>query len=74
MNPNLPDSEVDSLAAVEVATRHIGERPRQFPVVLEDIRRARLRKFPDSLFFRVEQDSIFVIACFHASRDPQHWR
>jgi plasmid stabilization system protein ParE len=51
----------------------ISEKPLQFPVVLIDIQRARLRRFPYSLFFRVLADDIFVIACFHASRDPRIW-
>jgi toxin ParE1/3/4 len=47
--------------------------PHQFPIVLEDVHRARLRKFPYSLFYRVEIDVLEVIACFHGSRDPQRW-
>ena len=38
------------------------------------IRRARLRRFPHGLFFRVLDDALYVIACFHASRDPLIWR
>jgi hypothetical protein len=37
------------------------------------VHRARLRKFPYSLFFRVEISALVVIACFHGSRDPQRW-
>lgn len=50
------------------------ENPYQFPVVLQDVHRARLRKFPYSLFFRVETQFLVVIACFHGSRDPQRWQ
>lgn len=49
------------------------ENPHQFPVVLRDVHRARLRKFPYGLFFRVEMTALLVIACFHGSRDPQRW-
>jgi toxin ParE1/3/4 len=52
----------------------IAERPTQFPIMLADVRRARLRRFPYSLFFRVAGDEVFVLACFHASRDPRIWQ
>ena len=51
----------------------IVENPRQFPAVLADVRRARLRRFPYGLFFRAEADRILLIACFHGSRDPLIW-
>jgi plasmid stabilization system protein ParE len=49
------------------------ENPYQFPIVLRDVHRARLRRFPYGLFFRVEMTALVVIACFHGSRDPQRW-
>ena len=52
----------------------MSENPFQFPVVFQDVQRARLRKFPYSLFFRAETDNLIVIACFHASRDPLRWQ
>jgi len=59
---------------IEAAVIRIAANPQQFPLVFEDIRRSRLRKFPYGLFFRIEQDSLTVIACFHASRNPQQWQ
>jgi toxin ParE1/3/4 len=48
--------------------------PRQFPLVFNNVRRALLRRFPYSLFFIVEGETLLVIACFHASRDPLQWQ
>lgn len=61
-------------AALDVAVQAVAENPNQFPVVFRDIRRALLRRFPYSIFFRATDSAIFVIACFHSSRDPQAWR
>ena len=58
------DFQIDRIAA----------NPLQFPVRLRDVRSARLRRFPYSLFFRVTDSEIAIIACFHASRDPMVWR
>jgi plasmid stabilization system protein ParE len=65
-------------AAFEAETEHqiarIQAKPMQFPIMLEDVRRARLRRFPYGLFFRIVDNEAFVIACFHASRDPKVWQ
>jgi plasmid stabilization system protein ParE len=58
---------------VEAAVLRLRENPHQFPIVFRDVHRARLRKFPYGLFFRVEISALVVIACFHGSRDPQRW-
>ncbi|WP_020176520.1 type II toxin-antitoxin system RelE/ParE family toxin [Methyloferula stellata] len=59
---------------VDAQVRRIAANPLQFPIVLHDVRRARLRRFPYSLFFRVLGDAVYVIACFHSSRDPHIWQ
>jgi len=58
---------------VEATVLRLQENPHQFQMVFRDVRRARLRKFPYGLFFRVEIGALVVIACFHGSRDPQRW-
>lgn len=52
----------------------IAENPAGFPVLFADVRRTRLRRFPYSLFYRIVGEECFVIACFHASRDPKQWQ
>ena len=52
----------------------ITENPTQFPIVMADVRRVRLRRFPYSLFYRITDPEVFVIACFHASRNPRIWQ
>jgi len=61
-------------AQLEAAVIRITDNPYQFPAVCQDVHRARLRKFPYSLFFRIESSVLVVIACFHGSRDPQRWQ
>jgi toxin ParE1/3/4 len=59
---------------VDAQVRHVADNPQHFPVLHADIHRARLRRFPYGLFFRVRPEAIYVIACFHASRDPRIWQ
>jgi plasmid stabilization system protein ParE len=61
-------------AALDALTGRMTANPRQFPVVFKDVRRALLRRFPYSLFFVIEGETLLVIACFHASRDPTQWQ
>jgi plasmid stabilization system protein ParE len=60
--------------AIDALTERMSTNPLQFPVVYKNVRRALLRRFPYSLFFVIDDDTLLVIACFHASRDPSHWQ
>jgi len=62
------------VAEIETVVARIAGNPLQFPVVFKDLRRARLRRFPYSLFFRVEEAGIHVLACFHSNREPRRWQ
>lgn len=73
------ESEVEGLgrrfrAAIDALTERMSANPRQFPVVFRNVHRALLRRFPYSLFFVVNGDTLVVIACFHASRNPVQWQ
>jgi len=43
-------------------------------VMLADVRRAKLRRFPYGRFFPSLEDAIYVIACLHSSRNPAIWQ
>jgi plasmid stabilization system protein ParE len=60
--------------AIHLLTERMSANPGQFPVVFRNVRRALMRRFPYSLFFVVENETLMVIACFHASRDPSRWQ
>jgi toxin ParE1/3/4 len=60
--------------AVDGLVERMMANPRQFPLVFKNVRRALLRRFPYSLFFVLEDQTLLVIACFHASRDPLQWQ
>jgi plasmid stabilization system protein ParE len=33
-----------------------------------------VHRFPYGLFYQVEADRVFVIACFHGKRNPRRWQ
>jgi len=59
---------------IDTTVARMAANPFQFPPVHRNVRRALVRRFPYMLFFVVENDLLLVIACFHASRDPQRWQ
>jgi plasmid stabilization system protein ParE len=61
-------------AELDRQVERIRANPWQFPLMQADVRRARLRKYPYGLYFRVLDDAIYVIACFHSSRNPANWQ
>lgn len=59
---------------VDAAFGRISEGPDLYQIVEPTIRRAPLRKFPFSIFYRALPQWIEVIAVLHQSRDPRTWR
>lgn len=59
--------------AVNGAVARIDGNPRQFPLVRAPLRRALVPRFPYALFFRIEDDDAYVVACAHTSRVPFYW-
>ena len=62
------------LEAVDKMVNAIAENAERFPTIRKDIRRALLRRFPYSIFYRVVSGHVVVIACFHGKRNPRVWR
>jgi toxin ParE1/3/4 len=62
------------VAEIDAVLGRVVQSPFRFPIVLRDIRRTRLQRFPYALFFRVNGETIDVIACFHGKRDPRRWQ
>jgi plasmid stabilization system protein ParE len=62
------------VAEIERALGLVAENPARFPIMHRDIRCVRARRFPYSVFFRVEATRVVVLAVFHARRDPIIWR
>ncbi len=54
--------------------RRITERPEMYQEVMPSVRRALLRRFPFSIFYRILPGTIEVLAVLHHSRSPATWR
>ncbi len=61
------------LRSLDACLASIQRLPESHPVVYRDMRRALLSRFPYGVFYVREGDTITVLACFHAKRDPTTW-
>lgn len=63
------------LLALNSTRDRILEHPEAYPVLHRATRRTLiLRRFPYGLFYRIYGDTIVIVACMHAKRDPRRWQ
>jgi plasmid stabilization system protein ParE len=62
------------LEAVDEALRKIEDKPRLYPEVHLDIRRAPLKRFPYGVYYVLVAKEIHVLAVAHDRRHPSRWR
>lgn len=64
----------DFLHELESAYQTIVELPDTWPKFNKHYRRFLLGKFPFSVIYRENNNSIFVVAVMHNSRKPGYWK
>lgn len=63
----------DFVQEVETALGAIRSNPARFSPIYRHFRRALLHRFPYGIVFAVSDDTVQVVACLHARRDPDTW-
>ena len=69
-----PGLGAEFLNEVERCIASVADRPELYAIVHGEIRRVVTRRFPYSLYYRVRQDRIVVLAVFHGRRQPRIWQ
>ncbi len=64
----------DYLNELEKAYQAIVELPDTWPKFQNNLRRFLLSKFPFSVIYQFNQETIFIVAVMHNSRKPGYWR
>jgi plasmid stabilization system protein ParE len=59
-----------------LATRKlICEFPNSYPVIVKSRRRAKfIGKFPYSIFYLTQKDTVIIVAILHHKRHPKNWK
>ncbi|NLT36419.1 MAG: type II toxin-antitoxin system RelE/ParE family toxin [Gaiellales bacterium] len=58
--------------AVQAAASRVGLYPSAGSPIAGGLRRQFLERFPYVLYYRQDAGGIFVVACLHAARGPEH--
>ncbi len=61
------------LRAVDVCFANVRRAPQSYQEAEPGVRRARLRRFPYSVYYVLEERGVAVLACLHWRRDPKEW-
>ena len=69
-----PSLGANLLLQIDEILSRVCDSPLQFPCALKDVRRAKIRRFPYSIFFKLHEGKTIVIAVFHHSRAPISWQ
>ena len=62
------------ILSLDAAIQSIRRNPKLYPEVYKNFRRALIQRFPYSIIYFIENDSIIIIAVYHEKRDPQDWK
>src|SRR6185295_4650920 len=62
------------LAALKDAEDFLATMPLACPLLHRNTRRILLKRFPYGLYFRLDQATVIVVACYHGSRNPEGWK
>lgn len=62
------------LSTVEAAVSHIREHPEASPLIMQDVRRKVLKRFPYSVIYSIKPDRIRILAIANQRRRPFYWR
>ena len=63
----------DFLTELETAYQAIVELPNTWPKFQKGFRRFLLSKFPFSVIYRFNRETVYVVAVMHNSRKPGYW-
>ncbi len=63
----------DFLTELETAYQAIVELPNTWPKFQKGFRRFLLSKFPFSVIYRFNRETVYVVAVMHNSRQPGYW-
>jgi len=61
------------LRSVAQARDMLARDPERFQETRSPFRWVKLRKFPYALHFRINSDSVSIVACLHFRQNPIHW-
>ena len=69
-----PGLGADFVAQIQEVFDRISTTPELYAQIFHDVRRGVVRRFPYSVFYKIESQQVVVLAVFHSNRDPKIWQ
>ena len=71
-----PEPELGArfLSAVAAKVEQVLAFPESAQVAYRAVRQAKVRGFPYSIFYKIHEELLVVVAVMHASRHPDAWK
>jgi toxin ParE1/3/4 len=73
-NQRVPGLGADFLGEVNQGVMIILEKPNRWRQIEAGIRRYSIKRFPYTLFYRIELDKVRILAVKHHRRHPDYWK
>jgi len=48
--------------------------PEAWPLLVDNIRRCLINRFPYGIIYAVDEDVLFILAVMHLHRNPEYWK
>jgi plasmid stabilization system protein ParE len=64
----------DFLEEVRQTIVRVAATPEAYAVVSRDTRKCLVRRFPYGVFFRILDEVVVIVACYHLRRRPASWK
>ncbi|HOF87810.1 MAG TPA: type II toxin-antitoxin system RelE/ParE family toxin [Armatimonadota bacterium] len=61
------------LDKLEAAIFDIAKHPYRWPILRAGIRRRLIHRFPYGLYYRIEKNTVVIVAVAHLHRRPMYW-
>lgn len=62
------------LEQVDETLERICQMPESYTAVYRDVRRAVVRRFPYTIYYRIVSSRVIITAVFHGRRNPKAWQ
>ena len=74
VDQDAPDVARRFQASLQRALLQIATAPQRWPVVVDDLRKRPLRRFPHRVIYQVRNDHVLIVAVMHERQRPAYWR
>lgn len=74
IDQDAPDAARRFQEALQRALMQVAQAPQRWPILVDDLRKRPLHRFPYRIVYRARQDHVLIVAIMHERQRPEYWR